>query len=806
MGKCIKWILVFGILSLNTVMMGQIFSRHYSVPTVKKGKVDRLMIKTPLDLFEIKKTPEYFSHVTSVCVDGKVDINKVLQVLYELNELYEVKFRNYSGNMRLMKGDTLELIEDAVFYMTYENMEDLKVLNEFPKLRTLTLVHPGPVVEEWPVIRYLAKVKRLNVLGDFLPQDIDSLSGYLSELKQLEHLGLGLDYITDLKKYVKYLPNLKSLSIFDNASHVENIEFIDYPMDKRMIQYSEKGKKKEILFRFYSDRFTIEPYDLHYLKTIFEGALFDKGNTEDKSVHETFVINNWSELSVDTGAKLDYTAFAHPAANIPISYLSPYVEYFKINTLNNAIIHTQNGTELLIPALSIVDKYGKIIKGEVMIAFADLSHPINIFLAGLNMKTRRKGKDIQLNPLQMFEVKAFLNGEPLNMAKGKSMKATFMVPRDSVFSQYVLDPGKRTWRPTTGYYYKMKLEQLKKANFGNWLRDTSTQMVYGFDNTGFTGRYANPEYYYLMGKMGMKNNFEKRKGMRYHTYPTLYHYSEDKNSISVKKGKKLIRISKVPREEGEKKEMIKFQLVDVSGWKLFPELRVFAKYQFCVNFPKGRREFSKQYTVKKRYFDLRVFYNKRENKGYVELKGAEGYVKLPFNIHPEEEEKFIKMHKKYLSLLHLRELEYNGILGDKEKKFIKNYHANRKKENHDEKSLVLADFGIYSTSVESKMERKKELIASFTTRHGIPLDLRACYIIHDNTKTVYTFYNKNIYFDANHVKAIICVDHKGDVYFIEGDRLRYMKLAEYSYSVIKLDKIENQLKTSDDFSMHIGVN
>ena len=213
-------------------------------------------------------------------------------------------------------------------------------------------------------------------------------------------------------------------------------------------------------------------------------------------------------------------------------------------------------------------------KGEIMIAFADLNNPINIFLAGLNMKTRRKGKDIQLNPLLMFEVKAFQNGEQLNLGKGKSIKATFMLPRDSVFSQFVLDPGKGNWRPTTGYYYKMKLDHVKRVNFGNWLRDSATQMVYGIDNTNFTGRYANPEYYYLLEKEAVKNNFEKRKGLKFHSYPTLYHYSENKNSISVKKGKKLLRIAKLPREEGEKKDLIKYQLEDVSGWKLFPELKV----------------------------------------------------------------------------------------------------------------------------------------------------------------------------------------------------------------------------------------
>ena len=103
------------------------------------------------------------------------------------------------------------------------------------------------------------------------------------------------------------------------------------------------------------------------------------------------------------------------------------------------------------------------------------------------------------------------------------------------------------------------------------------------------------------------------------------------------------------------------------------------------------------------------------------------------------------------------------------------------------------------------MEKKKELIANFTDKSGIPIDLKVCYILHTNTNTIHTFYDKNIYFDANKVKAIICLDYKNDIYFIDGESLQYLKLEEYSYSIINLYKVEEQLKTAADFRSYIGI-
>jgi hypothetical protein len=489
-------------------IIGQCFFEYYSLDKVKGGKENQLEIRNNAELNEISQNYHAYSHVNSVSLNGNVDIDKAIPVLYNLVEIYEIKLRNYSGHFRSYGGDTLDLFEDIVFYMTYENSMDLEYIDNFPRLNSLTIVHPGPVVEDYNLLLKVKRTKKLNILGDFLPVDMDSIIHYASTLSQLTELGIGLDFLTDIKPSILKMPRLKVLSIFDNASHVNNIEYVDYPMDKRFISYKNGASTKQIELRFYSGRSEIEPFDIFYLQNYYPKAEFSKTSHSRGSSKQGKVLltQNWSILTSDTIPIIDYASHSHPAANLPISYLTPTVEYYIIDPTKNNVVHTKSGVEIKIIANSITDNYGFLVKEPVTIAFADLQDPINSFLAGLQMTARRKGLEIQLNPLSMFEVKAFVNGKPAKLKKGFALKATFILPRDTVFSQYILDPVGRKWRPMSGYYYTKKLGSIKIQSFSNWTDPDKTNQVYAFDNTMFDERYSNPDYFYLLEK-----DFQKQK-------------------------------------------------------------------------------------------------------------------------------------------------------------------------------------------------------------------------------------------------------------------------------------------------------
>ena len=385
------------------------------------------------------------------------------------------------------------------------------------------------------------------------------------------------------------------------------------------------------------------------------------------------------------------------------------------------------------------------------------------------------------------------------------MKATFMLPRDTLFSQYILDPVGRKWRPMTGYYYTKKLGAIKNKSFSNWTDPNYTNQVYAFDHTSFNERYSNPDYFYLLETDYAKQNFEIRKGLKYHSYSTVYYYSDSKNSLSIKKGKKLVKIVKQPSVEGDAKSYIRFKIEDAFEFELFNELKHFRKYEFKTIFKEGRREFSKFYTLKKRYFDLRIIYSNGSSKGLIEFKDEEGYRALPFVISNDEKESFWKLYQKYARTLKEKELEYNTVLKQKEKKFIVNYESKRKQEGYKENSAILTEFGIYTNANKNVLLNKKEFIANFTNDGGIPIDLKMCYVLHKNSSTIYSFPSSNITFDKENISAIICVDHNGKVYFIDGDRLSSLHIEDFSYAVIKMEEIEIPIKTAEDFKDHIGV-
>ena len=113
------------------------------------------------------------------------------------------------------------------------------------------------------------------------------------------------------------------------------------------------------------------------------------------------------------------------------------------------------------------------------------------------------------------------------------------------------------------------MDKLDNTSFGNWRKDPTLGNVFAFDNTEFTERYSSPDYFFLLEKEYKKRNFEKRRGNKFHSFSTLYYYSESKKSISIKEGKKLMKIVKLPRLETDSKITVRFQLQDAFEQRLF---------------------------------------------------------------------------------------------------------------------------------------------------------------------------------------------------------------------------------------------
>lgn len=101
-----------------------------------------------------------------------------------------------------------------------------------------------------------------------------------------------------------------------------------------------------------------------------------------------------------------------------------------------------SGTEIVIPANSLVDQDGNPIQGEVNIEYTEYRDDAEIFVSGIPMT---HGEDV-FSSTGMFEIKATQKGKDLNVAPGKSIEMDFvMSSTDYDYNFYQLNEATGKW-------------------------------------------------------------------------------------------------------------------------------------------------------------------------------------------------------------------------------------------------------------------------------------------------------------------------------------------------------------------------
>ncbi len=88
----------------------------------------------------------------------------------------------------------------------------------------------------------------------------------------------------------------------------------------------------------------------------------------------------------------------------------------KVNSTIGQDINTSHQTIIKIPPRAFVDKNGKVIEGEVNVAYKEYYNPIDIFLSGIPMNYD-SGSSEQLVSAGMIEIAATHNNEPVFVNK-----------------------------------------------------------------------------------------------------------------------------------------------------------------------------------------------------------------------------------------------------------------------------------------------------------------------------------------------------------------------------------------------------
>lgn len=110
---------------------------------------------------------------------------------------------------------------------------------------------------------------------------------------------------------------------------------------------------------------------------------------------------------------------------------------FIVPTTQSSQFSLPSGSVVKIPANCFVDRAGNLIKDKVDIMYNEYLTPGSIIASGINMVYDSAGKKMQFESAGMFKILAYSNGEPVFIAKDKSIDVSLAtVDDDNNFNTY----------------------------------------------------------------------------------------------------------------------------------------------------------------------------------------------------------------------------------------------------------------------------------------------------------------------------------------------------------------------------------
>lgn len=200
--------------------------------------------------------------------------------------------------------------------------------------------------------------------------------------------------------------------------------------------------------------------------------------------------------------------------NNELSNEAPKAQSFTINASKGAHIETTDGSKLLIPAGSFLDKNGKPVEGEVNVEFTAYRGAQDIISGGIPMQASNNGELGQFVSDGMFKIDAKASGNEVQIAKDKPVQV-FQKSLDtkSSFQSWYFDAKQGAWKDLGKRETPCDDKKIEKIATSLGLTANPTNKK--AKEIAATGPKA-----YDPGKKVLDLNFDKRN------YPELSDYSK----------------------------------------------------------------------------------------------------------------------------------------------------------------------------------------------------------------------------------------------------------------------------------------
>ncbi|CAA6824030.1 MAG: Unknown protein [uncultured Aureispira sp.] len=147
-----------------------------------------------------------------------------------------------------------------------------------------------------------------------------------------------------------------------------------------------------------------------------------------------------------------------PSVEMESSLPPPQLKAFETNFVSKKVRAQKGATiylkksksTLYIPTNAVVDKHGNPVKGAYELQYRELRDRADMAFSGLPMNYKNQETAEGLNSVGILEVRAFQNGEALQIAPGKALSLDYEVnKRAKNLDLYHLDEQAETWTETS---------------------------------------------------------------------------------------------------------------------------------------------------------------------------------------------------------------------------------------------------------------------------------------------------------------------------------------------------------------------
>jgi hypothetical protein len=173
-----------------------------------------------------------------------------------------------------------------------------------------------------------------------------------------------------------------------------------------------------------------------------------------------FSINSCKNVEKNVETKEKNSVIKPPFEGVDVK-----ADQFSFDASEDSEIRTKEGTTIKVPANSLVDSKGKIVKGKVNLFYRSINSPAEIIASGIPMSYDSSSVKYDFVSAGMFEIAAKQKGKDLEIASGKAIDVEFASYKNGDdFSFYKIDTETGNWDYkgiSTPKENKIKKEKLK---------------------------------------------------------------------------------------------------------------------------------------------------------------------------------------------------------------------------------------------------------------------------------------------------------------------------------------------------------